>query len=225
VNTRGGFLGGITETIKRYGCRADNLEFRYCRVVALGLTATGNGGKQARALQDAIRLEQFIKETQSLLTTVGHYNDYGMSPWYRSCMQAVESAMTKLALVGSQKQTVGEYLHSAIQKNKRHDVVLEELLSYDSPLFDVRLVHEVLNDAHHKTVVVVAGGTHVREVFDALIKAGYEHVPIIQECLASSATATRNSVDVSNSQHKGRSVLPRPIALTCSKRFWPQRNN
>lgn len=229
VNTRGGFLGGITDTIKRYGCRVDNLEFRYCRVVALGLTATGKGGKQARALQDAIKLEQFIKETQSLLSAIGRYNDHGMATWYRSCMQAVETAMTKLNVRGCQNQTVREYLQAmshneTTSKNKRHNDVLEELLSYDSPLFDARLVHEVLNDAYHKTVIVVAGGTHVREAFDALIKAGYEHVPIIQECLASSATATRNSVDVSNSQHKG-SVLPRPIALTCSKRFWPQRNH
>jgi hypothetical protein len=175
-------------------------------------------------LQEAIKLGQFIKETQSLLSTISQYNDYGMSPWYRSCTQAVESAMTKLALVGSQKQTVGEYLHAAAQKNNRQEIVLEELLSYDSPLFDARLVHEALNDRQHKTVVVIAGGTHVREVFDALIKAGYEHVPIIQECLVSGVTTAKNSIDTHASQQK-RSVLPRPIALTCSKRFWPQRTH
>jgi hypothetical protein len=138
--------------------------------------------------------------------------------------------MAKLALLGSQKQTVGEYLHSAIQKDKRHDVVLEELLSYDSPLFDVRLVHEVLNDAQHKSVVVIAGGTHVREAFDALIKAGYEHVPVIQECFAPSSAVGHNGVDVHNDfevsdSHKNSYALPRPIALTCSKRFWPQCKN
>jgi hypothetical protein len=230
VNTRGGFLGGITDTIKRYGCRADNLEFRYCRVVALGLAAAGNSGKRARALQEAIKLDQFIKETQSQLSTIGRYQDTSMTQWYRSCTQVVETAMAKLALVGYQKQTVREYLHAASQKNKQQEMVLEELLSYDSPLFDVRLVHEVLNDVQHKSVVVIAGGTHVREAFDALAKAGYEHVPVIQECFAPSSAVGRNGIDVQNDfevrdLHKNSYALPRPIALTCSKRFWPQRNN
>jgi len=228
VNTRGGFLGGITDAIKQHGYRADNLEFRYCRVVALGLTAVGNGGKQARTLQEAIKLDQFINETQSQFAVIGRYQDHGVAPWYRSCTQAVESAMAKLNLFGCQKWTVREYLHVMTQpettsKNKRYDDVLEELLSYDSPLFDVRLVHEVLNDVRHKTVVVIAGGTHVREAFDALLKAGYEHVPVIQECLASSGATAKNSIDSYALQQK-RSVLPRPITLTCSKRFWPQRN-
>lgn len=233
LNTRGGFLGGITDMIKRYECCADNLEFRYCRVVALGLTATGNGDKQARELQEAIKLEQFINETQNVLSTIGCYKDPGMVMWYRSCTQAVETVMTRLNLFGCQKQTVCEYLkmmahNETISKNKRYNDVLEELLSYDSPLFDARLVHEVLNDTQHKTVVVIAGGTHVREAFDALAKSGYEHVPVIQECLASSATAARNGLSNRfDSQRKPQSLygLPRPLALTCSKRFWPQRNH
>jgi len=223
VNTRGGFLGGITALIKSYGCCTDNLEFRYCRVVALGLTAAGRASKQARALQEAIKLEQFVKETHSLLGVINHYQDCGMGLWYRSCTQTVEDAMNRLSLVGCQKQTVGEYVRAASQKRRGHDRVLEELLSYDSPLFDARLVHEILNDTQHKTLVVIAGGTHVQEAFDVLVKSDYEQIPLIQECLPSSSVSARSGVDVTPTQ-KNNFALPRPIALSCSKRFWPQRN-
>jgi len=222
VNTRGGFLGGITELLKRYGCSADNLEFRYCRVVALGLIATGKDGKQAHRLQEAITIGQFVKETSFLFATISRYQDFCMNAWYRSCTKMVEESMHRLNLLACQKQTAGEYLREAIKKNKKEECLLEELLSYDSPLFDVRVVHELLNDTRHKTVVVIAGGTHIRETFTALEKVGYESVPIIQECLATSSIAVQKSLDASHAQ-KNSFVLPRPIALSCSKRFWPQK--
>lgn len=223
VNTRGGFLGGITDVVRRYGYSVDNLEFRYCRVVALGLAAAGNNGPQARRLQEAIRLEQFIQETDKQLKIVTAYHDHALSSWYTSTMKAVEKEQIRLALHDNPRQTVREYLVN--QKNNRPDEVLEQLLSYDSSLFDIRLVHELYNDVQHKTLVVAAGGTHIQEAFGILEKmGGYERVPIVQECLSSAGNTACNCLDV---QHKTMPTcrFPQPVSLSCSKLFWPQRGH
>jgi len=88
-------------------------------------------------------------------------------------------------------------------------------------LFDVRLVHEVLNDRNHATVIIIAGGTHIKKTFDALVSIGYKRVPMVQECLMAENATGRGCFAQLGAVKQRLCALPRPVSLTCCEHFLP----
>jgi hypothetical protein len=220
ANTRGGFLGGITDILRHNGCAVDNLEFRYCRVVALGLVAAGTHSDQAQKMQEIVSLQQFVQETAAMADKVARYTDSGMQPFFHQWRASLEPKFSELKRRAQTGISVREYLKKFEIANALYEKEINSLLAYDSALLDVSLVHEVLNDTRHKVLVVVAGGTHIRNVFDALEKKGYVKVPVVQENLLVHGGSS-TTIDARATKTKG--ITPRPVSLLSSKVFWPKK--
>lgn len=217
ADTRGGFLGGITDFLRKHHCKVDNLEFRYCRVASLGLSLAGSTSPQALKMLDVIQIGQFVDETQKILNKNNSYKDSALASWNTKQVNLVKNAMQHLALEQHREHSVREYLDFRGETSPSKRVsLLEELVSYDSPLFDVMLAHALFNDHDHDTLVVLAGGTHVQETFNILAQQGFKRISVEQRKLAGV-----NMVDAVYNQ--GALSLPIPVSLSITQPFWPKK--
>jgi len=175
VNTRGGILGGLAEFCSQRGINVANVEYRYCRVAAIGpmLRHAHAPLQEFKAIHE-VSVNTLVDEIQSEVTNVETFvvNDKKLKDWYASSMKEIEAGLKRLHLDKHQEMTLAQYLTAHSQPEKRF-LLLNELLTFDSILLDLKLVHTVANMHDKKLIVVIAGGTHINRMNDALKTQGF----------------------------------------------------
>jgi hypothetical protein len=177
INSRGGVLGGLASTCKNMGHEVDNVEFRYCRVTSLGPVLNH--------LQDSVdafpsvtvtQMNTLHQETTDIINEIKTYEDGNiLKKMYEKSLEDVNKMFKMLHLDQHQSGSVAQYLKThSTQKNRLE--LLKHLLTFDSALLDIRLVHSVLSAKNKSKVIAIAGGAHINRAAEMLEKIGYEQV-------------------------------------------------
>jgi hypothetical protein len=184
LNTRGGLLGGVMQQCKACNAVAKNVEYRFCRVAALGsLLGSKSLMDAARfGLANTLSMEDIFNELQAAYQQSTDFTHaYLQAQAARVVKEGLKRA-TKLGWKRAPKQTIGNYL-AAHQPEKR-EALLKEMLIFDSGWLDIKIAHEVLQATDKNMVVILAGGTHIDRSADLLTQMGYERVyasPLYEE--------------------------------------------
>jgi len=197
VNSRGGVLGGLAQTTSAMGLDVSNVEFRYCRVVALGPVLNN--------LQDDLHKFPSVTTTNmqvlhdEIMNEVKDILAYEDGPLlkkvYSTIVEQIKTQIKKLHIEEHKHLTVAQYLEKHSNAKNRLEL-LKNLLTFDSNLLDLRLTHVVTSEVDTKDkVIAIAGGAHIGRVSELLQKFGYKDVSTtkvafakeynLQQCLGS----------------------------------------
>lgn len=177
VNSRGGVLGGLADTIKSIGHEVDNVEFRYCRVTTLG-PVLNNLQMPLNTFASVVstKISTVVDEINHTIAEIQSYADGDeLKKIYNQIIKEVQSHMATLHLDQHKEQTVADYLSSHSNQNNRLDL-LKKLLTFDSNLLDAKMIHTALQVQDKHKVIAIAGGSHIVRVCEILEKMGYKSV-------------------------------------------------
>lgn len=164
----------MTQECQKRGFEVENVEYRYCRVVALGPVLHNIKADpriivstQHITVQDI--LEEINREVEEI--KAHGYENKSLAVLIKN-IDEVTSELTKLKIADYAQKTIGDYLAIRTWPTNRL-VFLKKMLTLDSNLLDVKMLNVVLRSQDKKRVVALAGGTHIRRTSELLQKAGY----------------------------------------------------
>lgn len=176
IQSTGGFLGGLAHNCKDSGFDVDNVEYRYCRVAALG-PVLNNPEKDVNTIVSATQtsVNELAQEVIATLAHVEEFHDGQQAhKEYKKCIKEVKPQLKKLKFNKQLQATVAQYLLKNSKPTNRADF-LQNLFTFDSALLDIKFMHAVLN-TQKPNVFVFAGGAHVDRMSTMLQNIGYEVV-------------------------------------------------
>lgn len=210
INSRAGILAGLGSYCKTSGIPAQNVEYRYCRVVALG-PVINNIHADPHSLPSAkkMTLSQLTQEIEQA------YNDLllgSTSSEFKNALIAktmnLQQGMQKLKDLSITYNTIADYLRSTTTAWNRLEKV-KNMLTFDGILLGFKLVDATLKAEHKEKVIAFAGGTHINEAYELLQKiGGYE--PIIDGKVLPGADSVAKAINTSSAPLTKK---PEPISL------------
>jgi len=177
VRARGGVLSGFGLQCKKRNLDVSNMEYRYCRVAALGpvLNNASNDMSRFPSVKNT-RVIAIIREIEEMFREIFLYRDGSLlTEFYNACIERVKRRMYELKLHTHSILMVSDYLDLISTVENRVDV-LKKLLTFDSILVDLKLLHDVLNSYNKTSYLAVAGGAHITRVSKLLSKLGWQWV-------------------------------------------------
>lgn len=220
VNSRGGVLGGLADVLRRSYFDVENIEYRYCRVAALGpLINNLDQPFDTFSSANALSIKALYQEVMREMEHIRSYADGGiLRNCYKKITNTVVHALKRLHLDRFRDCSVAQYCARFIKPHNRHEE-LQTLCTFDSDLLDLKLVHAVINAEDKQYILAVAGGTHIKHACNLLRHAGFKpvfttQINAIQEhnlskCLGSHIVDNRFC------------VKPEPVDITLLSRFLP----
>lgn len=182
LGPKGGILSGLADRCRKAGIETDNIEYRFCRVIALGplmnslRSATHSASGNSVSSRET-SVADLHKEVRGILDEVRSYDDGSLlNRYYAATVRSIDRNLGSAFARKHANKSALQYV-DASTRNRAHRInTLKKLFTFDSELLDARLLHSVVNTDPEKTTLVVAGGTHVDRVSDILKKIGYEVV-------------------------------------------------
>lgn len=212
INSRGGVLGGLTQTSRLFGIETDNLEYRYARVCALG-PVLNNLKKSPFAFASTrkIRIRDLTIEIHDAIDQIASFRDGSiLNNWYQEQSAQITQKLRDFYWPSCQDATVAEYLTCM---NKPMLPLLNKLLTFDASVLDMKMVHEIVQNDRVERICAIAGGSHIDRASKALKKIGYTSVfetkPVFQR---------ETSIDVGSVIRSRKK--PQPIALDTLQKFF-----
>jgi hypothetical protein len=177
INSRGGILGGLTQKCKNIGVSAENVEYRYCRVVALSpaLKNLGVNPRDLASVRDT-PLSSITNEIEAVITEVNNYDDGKvLNKHYQNGIRTIANKLQKLKFKRNGNASVADYLIATTDAKNKLDFI-KLLLTFDSGLLDLKMVHFVANALDKERVIAFAGGSHIKRAVEILQECGYKMV-------------------------------------------------
>jgi len=210
INSRLGILAGLGNYCKTNRIPVQNVEYRYCRVVALG-PVINNIQADPHSLPSAkkMTLAELAREIE------GVYNDLllgSTSTEFKNMLIAktatLHKGVDKLKGASNTYITIADYLRSNTTAWNRLEIV-KNMLTFDGILLGFKLVDATLKAEHKEKIIAFAGGTHINEAYELLQKiGGYE--PIIDSKSANAADPVAKAI---NTGSVPLNKKPEPISL------------
>lgn len=177
VNSRGGILGGLATTCRNQGFEVKNIEYRFCRVCALSPVL--NNLHQCPHSFPSVHMTpvaSLAQEVDAVMDEVQSYQDGEIDVCYQECIHQIKPQLQNLKDQHGTTVSVADYVTSNTSDHDRLEF-LKQLLTFDSTLLDLKMVHEVLNPGNKTRVIAISGGAHIGRAADLLInKGGFEQV-------------------------------------------------
>lgn len=175
VNSRGGVLGGSANKYRDQGFDVENVEYRYCRVSALGpvlnnLTQNPHNFPSVTATS----VMTLAQEVDAVMDDITTYNDGQLQKHYQQTMHPIKEQINKWKQKDCCDLNVAQYLMNESNQADRLDL-LKHLLTFDSGLLDLKMVHTVVN-SDKQFVIALSGGAHITRVSELLEAIGYENL-------------------------------------------------
>jgi hypothetical protein len=194
-----------------------------------------------------IRIGCFKDEIMNQINEIRGYNDGGaLKKWYQVAIDSVINSMACLKFDKCLDTNIADYLNLNSDNKNRLNFV-KKLLIFDSCLLDAKIVHSivgqncgksagfssaavntcvvtgsntnspVLNKSLAQNFIVMAGGSHIRNVSSVLESIGYK--PVYQSnVIVKKEVATQNCAP-SNIMSDGFCCKPEPADLSVLERF------
>ncbi len=177
LNSRGGILGGLAQKCQSCRLEVDNIEYRYCRVIALGpLLHNLKADVSTIPSLKGIRMQDIMQEMQGTVDEITKYNDGEvLTAWYRKMLKEFTPQLQQMQLQRQGIDTMADYIAKYTTLETRLKK-LKYLLTFDSALLDALLMHSVQAAASKERIVAFAGGTHIARVVEMLKKMGYQEI-------------------------------------------------
>lgn len=173
LDSRGGILGGLTTQCAAYGLPVENLEYRYCRVVALGPVATNSEDDKNLG----ITVQQLVQEIKNIIDEIKAYNDgAALNAVYKNIVTQVEHDAHLLKLPAYMHMNVHDFLTHYVPFAEDRAVALKNLLTFDSTLLDLRIAHAIVTNKEAHNVLVFVGGSHADRVCEILKNNRYQEL-------------------------------------------------
>lgn len=176
VNSRGGILGGLAKKYRNKGFLGlDNVEYRFCRVASLAPVINSLKSDLSTLTSTShIRICCLKNEIINVLKEISTYNDGRvLNSWYQKCMAQTMRYMKLLKFDINSSKSVADYLAYNTNAKNRINFV-KKMLTFDSPLIDSKILHTIVNSRAKQNHLVIAGGSHVRNVSRVLQRIGYQ---------------------------------------------------
>lgn len=176
INARGGILGKLADVVRADSGDVDNVEYRYCRVAALGPLLNNVQAEPSRvASTSMISLTALAQEVSNEIERIKQYNDGTvLNALYKRTAQEVTKAFKQLQLDNTRHTTVADYCSNVSKKNYSKE--LEKICIFDSPIIDMKILHSIVSSPDKSVIVVAAGGSHIEKVSALLAVLGYKKV-------------------------------------------------
>lgn len=216
VNSRGGLLGGLTDICQRHGIATENHEYRYARVCALGPVLNQPQVNPYRfASVKGVSIGQLYNEIIHEITRLAQYDDGALlNQWYAQRIDRVKRRLVQMGWRQMATMSVAD-LFVDMQPEERHKKVAD-LLTFDSCLLDVKLVHAIAQSTEAERICAITGGSHIKRLRVILQKLGYAEV----DSGLFSAEDTQTIANSIEGFEERSAEQPRPIDLQLLKKFF-----
>ncbi|MBS1986419.1 hypothetical protein JST99_00595 [Candidatus Dependentiae bacterium] len=175
INSRGGILGGLAQSCSRKGLQVDNVEYRYCRVAALG-PLLNNAHKKIHDFPSTcgLMVSDIVDEINAAIVDIVKYTKCcaALQAYRERILKKIYPHMRELNLTKELKRSMADYVHQGCLTNNRFQL-LKRLLIFDSALLDLKLAQSILDADTCDTIIAVTGGSHIARVQEILESAGY----------------------------------------------------
>jgi len=176
VNAQGGILGGLAQVCTSCGLNdVENVEYRYCRVTSLGPIINNlQGPLETLISSTSITIGSLLEEVDALCREIDQYRDSDVvMDYYHGSCKELNQEITALKLRDHKELSVANYV-ARYEKDSDRLSLVKRLLTFDSTLFDVKMLHTIVHTLNKQTTICIAGGAHIGRVFEVLKKIGYE---------------------------------------------------
>lgn len=211
INSRTGILAGLGNFCKNNKVPVCNVEYRYCRVVALGPVINNIYADPSlfpsTQKMTVTHLMQEIEQTYNDLL-LGSYNPLFKTALEEKSVQ-MQKEIKKFNLMRDHKKSIADYLAANSTPANRLDMV-KNLLTFDGILIGFKLVDATIKAPHKEKIIAFAGGTHINEAYELLQRVGgYEPVSHHEIAARGSAIGRGIGAPVAN----GYMAKPQPISV------------
>jgi hypothetical protein len=176
INARGGILGKLADFARTESIDVDNVEYRYCRVAAVGpLLNNSEVLPNNFSSSTAITVDAVGKEVRDEIEVVKRYDDgVFLNALYKKVTQDVNKSFNKLKLNQDPQLSIADYCKRFFKNEYIKN--LERLCVFDSPLVDMKIIHSIVKSPDKSVIVVAAGGSHIEKMSENLAGIGYKKI-------------------------------------------------
>jgi len=212
INAQGGILGKLADVARRESVDVDNVEYRYCRVTALGPLLNNPQLKpHSFSSSSSIIVDALNKEVHDEIKKIQNYNDGAfLNALYKRTAHEVSKSLSQLMRDNVANQSIAEYC-THLQK-KEYIKNLEKLCVFDSALIDMKIVHSVMSAPYRSIIFVAAGGSHIEKISTLLEFIGYQKIIASSPNVSVKHRAIENAFG-SDKKKVNTGFLPEPIDM------------
>ena len=177
LTPKSGILSGLASRCRELGIEVENVEYRYCRVIALG-PALSHGRNPLNQLPSTnyVKVSGLLEEIKSAIEYVKTFDDGPeFNAIYTRELQKIEEALHVLKLEKYGSYSVAELLETSSDIAERQKYI-KQLLTFDSWLLDMNMLHAIAQSPGKELIILIAGGSHINRTCEILKQAGYESV-------------------------------------------------
>lgn len=212
INSRVGILAGLGNYCKECHIPVQNVEYRYCRVVALGPVINNinsdPGAFPSTKRMTVSHLMQEIEQTYNDLLFSSMTSSFKNQFMEKS--KSVSTSMQKLNLMNHHEKSIAEYLATTTTPLNRLETV-KNLLTFDGIFIGFKLVDATIKATEKEKIIAFAGGTHINEAYDLLQKID-NWEPVTHGELNTLKTSVARGINAPIHE-KGPQNKPQPISL------------
>jgi hypothetical protein len=222
LGPKGGILSGLGKQCRDLGLDVENVEYRYCRVVALGPVMdrirqdlSTCDTSMCSTCQTSVRA--LLAEITDIMHEVHAYDDHPMlNVFYAHCVHDAATKCQELHFARASALSVADYIAAHINDKQRLGQ-LKHLFTFDSALLDAKILHVIAQHANKKKIVAIAGGSHISAVCGVLEKVGYEKV--FELSAGPEQEPELNSCVNSNGSAGHATLKPKPISMDFLQKY------
>lgn len=210
INSRVGVLAGLSNYCKKCYIPVHNVEYRYCRVVALGPVINNISADPHMFPSAHMGLPQLLSEIDQVYnellmsSATGIFKDH-----FVKHSQTIRQAMQKLNIADN-NQSIADYLANASSPLNRFELV-KHLLTFDGILIGFKLVDSTIKATAKEKIIAFAGGTHINEAYELLQKID-NWEPVTHGELSTIKNSVARGINTPIND-KGMRGKPQPISL------------
>ena len=175
VVSKGGVLGGFAKKCRNLGFETQNFEYRFCRVATLGpvLNNLKANMRQFPSVRETL-VGILIGEIERVLKEISSYQDSPhLAVLYAHSTNKIRNEMQALRLHEFAHVSIADYLEAVTTPATRLPY-LKRLLTFDSEIFDLKMLHAAHGLQGKASFFAIAGGSHIIRVAELLEKIGWE---------------------------------------------------
>jgi len=174
LTPRSGILSGLASKCRELGIEVENVEYRYCRVIALGPALThGKNALDQLPSTNYVKVSGLIEEIKTAVDYIKTFDDGPeFNAIYKRELDKVEEALRILKLEKYTNYTVADLLASSPDASERQSYI-KQLLTFDSWLLDLNMLHAIAQSKDKEMIILIAGGSHINRTCEILKQAGY----------------------------------------------------
>lgn len=159
----------------------ENLEYRYCRAAGFAplFNQKQHMQKPGFAPTFSISIKSIVQEIiDTILLVQNQAKNTAYEKYAQKKIAEVITHIRQLEWNLNSKTTVSDYTKKYPIRGTASGI--ESIFTFDSKLFDLKLIHAILKTKNENLIIVIAGGSHIQSSFRLLTQLEYESVSSIK---------------------------------------------